>query len=240
MDLPAHGLSESDLADVYEAIAYNRLPLAGATTARWLVEAIRAALAGGLPLSLTTGNTLEHLAKTWMAAAEYLRSWIITSRAFARAPEFDYVGAKSQLERLNITVMNAEVDNRLVSFMNNFKADAKTLASVISQRQKFPEEKFANVKESFPVIIASIRQFGEYMPLRHVLPLDKVTPGEVDFTAGPGLATIALPIVLITFYLSLSGRIPAHRKLARITFPLWLYVSVTGVIVRLMLVAALR
>jgi len=52
------------------------------------------------------------------------------------------------------------------------------------------------------------------------------------------LAVVALPIVLITFYLPLSGRIPAHRRLARITFPLWLYVSVTGVIVRIMLVAA--
>jgi len=52
------------------------------------------------------------------------------------------------------------------------------------------------------------------------------------------LAVVALPVVLITFYLSLSGRIPAHRRLAKITFPLWLYVSVTGVIVRLMLVAA--
>jgi len=54
------------------------------------------------------------------------------------------------------------------------------------------------------------------------------------------LATLALPIVLITFYLSLSGRIRMHRKLARFTFPLWLYVSVTGVVVRVMLVAALR
>ena len=53
------------------------------------------------------------------------------------------------------------------------------------------------------------------------------------------LAIVALPVVLITFYLSLSGRIPAHRRLARITFPLWLYVSVTGVIVRIMLVAAI-
>ena len=52
------------------------------------------------------------------------------------------------------------------------------------------------------------------------------------------LAIIALPIVLITFYLSLSRRFAAHRKLARITFPLWLYVSVTGVVVRVMLVAA--
>lgn len=54
------------------------------------------------------------------------------------------------------------------------------------------------------------------------------------------LAIVALPIVLITFYLSLSGRIPMHRRLARFTFPLWLYVSVTGVVVRVMLVSALR
>ena len=54
------------------------------------------------------------------------------------------------------------------------------------------------------------------------------------------LATLALPIVLITFYLSLSGRIRMHRKVARFTFPLWLYVSVTGVVVRVMLVAALK
>jgi len=54
------------------------------------------------------------------------------------------------------------------------------------------------------------------------------------------LATLALPIVLITFYLSLSGRIPMHRRVARFTFPLWLYVSVTGVVVRVMLVEALR
>ena len=46
---------------------------------------------------------------------------------------------------------------------------------------------------------------------------------------------VALPIILITFFLSLSGRFPAHRRLARVTFPVWLYVSVTGVIVYAML-----
>ena len=54
------------------------------------------------------------------------------------------------------------------------------------------------------------------------------------------LATLALPIVLITFFLSLSGRIPMHRRVARFTFPLWLYVSITGVVVRAMLVTAMR
>ena len=49
------------------------------------------------------------------------------------------------------------------------------------------------------------------------------------------LATVALPLVLVTFFFSLSGRIPQHRKVARWTFPLWLYVSVTGVITYMML-----
>jgi putative membrane protein len=52
-----------------------------------------------------------------------------------------------------------------------------------------------------------------------------------------GLSVVALPMILITFFLSLSGRFPAHRRLARITFPIWLYVSVTGVIVYAMLAA---
>jgi putative membrane protein len=49
------------------------------------------------------------------------------------------------------------------------------------------------------------------------------------------LAVVALPLVLVTFFFSLSGRIRQHRKIARWTFPLWLYVSVTGVITYIML-----
>lgn len=51
---------------------------------------------------------------------------------------------------------------------------------------------------------------------------------------------VALPIVLITFFLSLTGRIPQHRKLAKFTYPLWMYVSVTGVVVYLMQAAIRR
>ncbi len=46
---------------------------------------------------------------------------------------------------------------------------------------------------------------------------------------------VALPLILITFFLSLSGRFPLHRRVARYTFPLWLYVSVSGVVVYAML-----
>lgn len=44
------------------------------------------------------------------------------------------------------------------------------------------------------------------------------------------LATIALPMILVTFFFSLTRRFPQHRKIARWTFPVWLYVSVTGVL----------
>lgn len=49
------------------------------------------------------------------------------------------------------------------------------------------------------------------------------------------LAVVALPLVLVTFFFSLSGRFPQHRKVARWTFPLWLYVSITGVVTYAML-----
>lgn len=49
------------------------------------------------------------------------------------------------------------------------------------------------------------------------------------------LATVTLPLVLVTFFFSLTGRFSQHRRIARWTFPLWLYVSVTGVLTYVML-----
>jgi len=42
-------------------------------------------------------------------------------------------------------------------------------------------------------------------------------------------------LVLFTFVRAFSGNFARHRKLAKITFPVWLYVAVTGVIVYLMI-----
>jgi len=45
------------------------------------------------------------------------------------------------------------------------------------------------------------------------------------------LSIVALPMILTTLFLSLTGRFAVHRRIARFTFPIWLYVSITGVIV---------
>jgi putative membrane protein len=45
------------------------------------------------------------------------------------------------------------------------------------------------------------------------------------------LAAIILPFILFTAYRALTAEFPAHKKLAKITWPLWMYVAVTGPIV---------
>ncbi len=49
------------------------------------------------------------------------------------------------------------------------------------------------------------------------------------------LSVVVIPFVLITYVRAITNNIQRHKKIARITFPLWLYVAVTGVIVYLMI-----
>jgi len=49
------------------------------------------------------------------------------------------------------------------------------------------------------------------------------------------LAVVIVPLVLITLYLALRGQFDRHKGIARWTWPIWMYVSVTGVIIYLLL-----
>lgn len=49
------------------------------------------------------------------------------------------------------------------------------------------------------------------------------------------LSIAIIPLVLITYVRALASKFDKHRKIAKITFPIWLYVAVTGVIVYLMI-----
>jgi len=49
------------------------------------------------------------------------------------------------------------------------------------------------------------------------------------------LSIIIIPMVLFTYVRALAGQFDRHKKLSKITFPIWLYVAITGVIVYLMI-----
>lgn len=49
------------------------------------------------------------------------------------------------------------------------------------------------------------------------------------------LSIVVIPFVLITYVRAKLGKFPEHKKIAKFTFPLWLYVAVTGVIVYIMI-----
>ena len=50
-----------------------------------------------------------------------------------------------------------------------------------------------------------------------------------------GLSVLVIPFVLFTFSRALAGNFERHKRLAKFTFPIWLYVAITGVIVYLMI-----
>lgn len=49
------------------------------------------------------------------------------------------------------------------------------------------------------------------------------------------LAVVVVPFILVTLYRALKGNFTRHKAVARYTFPIWLYVSVTGVVIYVML-----
>lgn len=49
------------------------------------------------------------------------------------------------------------------------------------------------------------------------------------------LSIVVIPFVLVTYVRAISGNFVLHKKIARITFPLWLYVAITGVVVYVMI-----
>lgn len=161
MKLEAEGLG-TQLPASYRQIAHGAAPGPGAAVARQAMT-----LLARLNPSIVEALLAEPKddPALWALTLRFLQGWMATRKAFVDAPQYDYVGTKTKLERLNTSVMNAHVDGRLISFMDHHRADARALAGVIANRQKFPVDKFESVRESFPVMIASIREFGEYMPL---------------------------------------------------------------------------
>lgn len=86
-------------------------------------------------------------------------------KCFNNIPNFDYVGQLNNLEELMTTKMTHVMDERLINFYEENRATARSLREIIRRKQKFPRREFEKLKEAFPVILAGIRDYSDYIPL---------------------------------------------------------------------------
>ena len=103
----------------------------------------------------------EQLQKIFEYCAKYEKQ----RYQFVSLPQIDYTGEKTQLESLHTRTLANTIDERVVDFFDNHRSMAKSLKDIIRSKQKFPREKFEDLKNAFPVMICNIRDYAEYVPL---------------------------------------------------------------------------
>jgi putative membrane protein len=107
-------------------------------------------------------------------------------------------------------VKNAKVKYHRTSMMSAFLLGCVFLILYVIYHSNAPSTKFGGE--------GTIRYIYYFFLLSHVL-----------------LAFIVVPLVLSAIYFAISEKIERHKKVVKFTFPVWLYVSVSGVIVYLMI-----
>lgn len=83
--------------------------------------------------------------------------------------DYNYVARKHEIENYNALELATQIDKRVIDFADDYKNDVKTLATIISQKKKFPKDKFNILKQAFPCMICSLRDYAEYIPLEREL-----------------------------------------------------------------------
>ena len=88
------------------------------------------------------------------------------TKCFANVPEMDYLKAKTNIESLNTEMLAEQIDDRLIEFYDTKKNTATTLGKIIREKQRFPADKFPDLKQAFPCVIASLRDYADFIPLQ--------------------------------------------------------------------------
>lgn len=96
---------------------------------------------------------------------EYLKLRLELIEKFAEVPNSKYLSYKKEIEKLNTKKMAHILDQHLLNFVYEKKNTAREIKDIIKKKSKFPKEKFFQLKEAFPCILASIRDYAEYIPL---------------------------------------------------------------------------
>jgi superfamily I DNA and/or RNA helicase len=87
------------------------------------------------------------------------------SNSFNIKERFDYTSLMEKLQSLNTSKMTNILDERIIKFYDTNRNNATTLSKIIKSKQKFPKNQFSKLKNAFPCIISSVRDFAEYIQL---------------------------------------------------------------------------
>ena len=117
---------------------------------------------------------------------------------------------------------NIVTHKRLMSVA--FVLGALFLVSYVVYHASVPSTKFGDVNGDGTADIAEIARLG----IMRVVYL-------VVLSSHIVLAAIVLPFVLFSYYYGLKSNVKMHKKVVRFAFPIWLYVSISGVVVYLMI-----
>lgn len=98
------------------------------------------------------------------------------------------------------------------------------LVSYILYHYFVPETKYGDINHDGLVSVMEKNQAGYLLYFYYVILISHII-----------LAAGVLPLILLSFYRGLMSQVELHRKLVRFSFPIWLYVTFTGVIVYLMI-----
>ena len=101
--------------------------------------------------------------------SNHLKNFEEISQMFRAIPEINYAEELRDLEHLHTRRLADTLDSRVVAFANEKKNKAAQIKTIIQKKQKFPRDLFADLREAFPVMIAGIRDYAEYVPLEREL-----------------------------------------------------------------------
>lgn len=162
----AQKINPSRHLEIYRQLRMKRLVPPAVVRFGALVQKYLKSFANGFPVEAHSGQ-LSSAFRAIRLAALYSYQWEKISMALALAPSFDFVRDKQRLETLYAARMSREIDGKFVNFVENNRALARSLGDVIKAKKQFPVDEFDRFGQAFPCIIAGIREYAEYVPLKH-------------------------------------------------------------------------
>ena len=101
--------------------------------------------------------------------SDHFKNFDSIKEQFLAIPEIDYADELHDLQELQAQRLADSLDARVVTFANTKKNKAAQIKTIIQKKQKFPKELFEDLSDAFPVMIAGIRDYAEYVPLEREL-----------------------------------------------------------------------